>query len=116
MRRHSKDGLGVDSGVMRRGADRTFRVTYESLQCVEFDLSRLVKVVGCESREKCETCWPPGGLNTGYNKKARIRTRNKVFNSVYITSCSFCNNNTSAYTNPIEVCYTGKKEEIEKQK
>lgn len=94
---------------MKREADRALHVTYESSRCVELEESGLVKVVGCESREKYEMCWPRAELNTGYNKKARIWTHKKVFNSVYVTSCSFCNNNTFAYTNPIEVCYTGKK-------
>jgi hypothetical protein len=39
-------------------------------------------------------------------QQARVLVRvNKVFNSVYLTLCFFCTNNTSPYTNPIEACY-----------
>ncbi|KAG9954610.1 hypothetical protein KCU85_g60, partial [Aureobasidium melanogenum] len=74
--------IRVSFGIMKREADRALHVTYESSRCVELEESGLVKVVGCESREKYEMCWPRAELNTGYNKKARIWTHKKVFNSV----------------------------------
>jgi hypothetical protein len=39
-------------------------------------------------------------------QQARVSMHvNKVFNSVYLTLCSFCTNNISPYTNPMETCY-----------
>lgn len=50
-------------------------------------------------------------------QQARVlKDVNKVFNSVYLTLCSFCTKNTSPYTNPIEACCYRKKKQKRSKK
>jgi hypothetical protein len=67
-------------------------------------------VVESKRLEKCEKVLVSRGIEHWLQQSRVSVVVNKVFNSVYLTTSSFCSNNTFANTNTTETCLVGKKE------
>jgi hypothetical protein len=73
-------------------------------------------VVESKRLEKCEKVLVSRGIEHWLQQSRVSVVVNKVFNSVYLTTSSFCSNNTFAYTNTIEACLVGIKRQNMEQK